>query len=136
MATKVIKGADGFKQLEVEIKKTLEDVKIATPIALENAVDATAKEVVKRTKEKSPVRTGVYKKGWGSKKVPGRVGTYGRIVFNSKKPNLTHLLENGHFDHVRRIKVDPIQHIPKDKEVEEIFTEKLEKEIDKELGKV
>lgn len=136
MATKVIKGDDGFKQIEVEITKVLEDIKVVTAEGLQNAVDATAKEVVKRTKEKSPVKTGVYKKGWASRKAPARVGAYGKVVYNSKKPGLTHLLENGHYDRKHGIKVNPIPHITTDKETEEIFEKNLKAELEKELEKV
>ena len=136
MATKVIKGGDGFKQIEVEIIKVLEDIKIVTAEGLQNAVDATAKEVAKRTKEKSPARTGVYKKSWTNRKAPARVGVYGRIVYNSKKANITHLLEHGHYERARNIKANPIPHITPDKEVEEIFEENLKIELEKELGKV
>lgn len=142
MATKVIKGGDGFKQIEVEIIKVLEDIKTVTAEGLQNAVDATAKEVAKRTKEKSPVRTGVYKKSWTNRKAPARVGVYGRIVYNSKKPALTHLLEHGHkiegaaFFRKNKARTDAIHHITPDKEVEEIFEGNLKKELEKELGKV
>lgn len=136
MATKVIKGSDGFKQVEVEIAKTLKEVKVVTMQGLENAIDQTAKEVVTRTKGKSPVRTGVYKKGWSSKKERMRQGAYGRTVYNAKKPHLTHLLEHGHFERARNIKVNPIPHITPDKEVEEILEKNLEIELEKELDKV
>lgn len=136
MGTKVIRGSDGFKQVEVEIIKVLEDIKIVTAEGLQNAVDATAKEVTKRTKEKSPVKTGVYKKSWTNRKTQARVGTYGRIVRNSKKPGLTHLLEHGHYERARNIKVNPIPHITPDKETEEIFEGNLKRELEKELGKV
>lgn len=136
MATKVIKGGDGFKQIEVEIVKVLRDVKIVTGEGLEAAVDKTAKEVVKRTKEKSPVKTGVYKKSWTSKKEEFKPGAYGRRVYNSKKANITHLLEHGHYERARNIKANPIPHITPDKEVEEIFEENLKKELERELSKV
>lgn len=136
MATKVITGSDGFKQIEVEIAKVLEDVKTVTAEGLQTAVDATAKEVVKRTKEKSPVKTGVYRKGWASRKVQARVGAYGKTVYNTKKPGLTHLLEHGHYEKARNIRVNPIPHITPDKEVEEIFEGNLKRELEKELGKV
>lgn len=139
MATKVAVGGNGFSQ---EITKALESVKIVTLEGLQSAVDATAKEVVRGTKEKSPVKTGVYKKGWTSRKALTGPGAYGRTVYNSKKPSLTHLLEYGHeikgaaFYRKNKSRTDAFPHITPDKETEEIFEGNLKKELEKELQKV
>lgn len=43
----------------------------------------------------SPKETGDYAKGWKVQKVKTRYGT-SCTIYNSTKPGLTHLLENGH----------------------------------------
>lgn len=124
------------------VHEIMEDVKIATKQSLEKAVDKTAREIVSKTKNLSPARSGVYAKNWRSKKTEGRVGTYGRVVYQSKKPSLTHLLENGHeikgaeFYRKNKSRTDPIHHITPDEEAEKILTKNLEKEVDKEMSKV
>lgn len=54
-----------------------------------------SKEIPKRLKIASPRKKGKYAKGWKAKIVTTRTGT-SLIVFNGTKPQLTHLLENGH----------------------------------------
>lgn len=43
-------------------------------------------------RDRSPVKTGEYAKGWRAKRLEKRVVA----VYNAKQPGLTHLLENGH----------------------------------------
>lgn len=66
----------------------------------ERVLAETAKEVAKQAKRKlvntSPNDTGKYAKGWSYRVVkPNRFVTKVSI-YNTKKPGLTHLLENGH----------------------------------------
>ncbi|MBC1505582.1 hypothetical protein HCJ58_01090 [Listeria sp. FSL L7-1509] len=46
---------------------------------------------VRKIKQKSPVLKGTYASGWKMKKVAN-----GYVIYNAKRPGLTHLLENGH----------------------------------------
>lgn len=61
-------------------------------VAIEEAVEETAKNLAADLRETSPKDTGVYAKGWRYRKeAPGRYR-----VYNKDKPQLTHLLEKGH----------------------------------------
>ena len=55
-------------------------------------INTVAKESVQKLKNTSPVRTGSYAKGWGTKKL----GDMDVVVHNRTDYQLTHLLENGH----------------------------------------
>ena len=60
--------------------------------AIEEAVKETAQTLAADLRETSPKDTGEYAKGWTARKEgPGRY-----VVYNKKKPQLTHLLEHGH----------------------------------------
>lgn len=79
------------------IAQALEEYSDEVRIAIEAEVEHTGKEVAKaiRSNPDTPEKSGDYRKGWTSKKDRGVRGA-GRIVYNSKKPQLTHLLEKGH----------------------------------------
>ena len=55
-------------------------------------IDGVAKEAAQKLRNTSPVKTGSYAKGWGTKKL----GETDVIVYNRTDASLTHLLENGH----------------------------------------
>ena len=57
----------------------------------ERDAQAVAKECVQKLKSTSPKKTGKYASGWTAKKKGN-----GYVVYNAKRPSLTHLLENGH----------------------------------------
>jgi len=63
--------------------------------AIEKEVEDAAKAVQAEIKANSPVKTGVYKKGW-SRREKSRPGVVRYTVHNRNKPSLTHLLEYGH----------------------------------------
>ncbi|PGV63092.1 hypothetical protein COD94_16715 [Bacillus cereus] len=58
---------------------------------LEAAKEEVANDLVDELKQKSPKKTGNYRKGWRKKKDGNAI-----IVHNALKPQLTHLLEKGH----------------------------------------
>lgn len=117
------------RQFQDAVMKALEDARTLTDEALKGAVDRTTKETLSKIKGAAPVKTKKYKKGWTSKAVAGKKrGDYGRIVYNSPRYMLTHLLENGHGGPRA---AGPHPHIPTDEETEELFTKNLEKEMDK-----
>lgn len=66
--------------------------------AVTDAVMMTAEQTVKIVKEKSPKKTGKYRKGWKIKKVKG--GYFDRVasatIHNKDEYRRTHLLEYGH----------------------------------------
>ena len=116
-------------KLAEEIRKALDDTKSRTDTAMRNAVDKTAKQTVSTIKQKAPVRTGVYKKGWTSKKTTdnGR-GVYGRTVHNRPRYMIAHLLQNGHGGpHPAKA----IPHIPPDEETDSLFIQNMESELKK-----
>ncbi|EXG84486.1 hypothetical protein K413DRAFT_1229 [Clostridium sp. ASBs410] len=59
-----------------------------------------AKEAVKELKQTSPEgkgsKKGHYKNGWASKVVAEKINSLDIVIYNRKKPGLTHLLEKGH----------------------------------------
>lgn len=59
-------------------------------------VKAVAKECVKQIRMKAPEKTGAYKKGWKYKIAYESPSDIRVVIYNSKKPQLAHLLEYGH----------------------------------------
>ncbi len=59
-------------------------------------VKQVAKDMVTELKQTSPRNTGEYAKGWKSRVEYESPEDIRVRVYNSKKPQLTHLLENGH----------------------------------------
>lgn len=59
-------------------------------------VKQVAKDVVTEMKQTSPRNSGDYAKGWKSRVEYESPEDIRVRVYNSKKPQLTHLLENGH----------------------------------------
>lgn len=55
-----------------------------------------AKDAVSELKQTSPKRTGEYGKGWKTKTNYESEDDIRISVYNGKKPQITHLLENGH----------------------------------------
>ncbi|MCC2429870.1 HK97 gp10 family phage protein [Bacillus paranthracis] len=58
---------------------------------LEVEKEEVSKNLVDELRQKSPKKTGKYRKGWRKKKVGNAI-----VVHNALKPQLTHLLEKGH----------------------------------------
>lgn len=63
---------------------------------LKAEVQQVAKDMVTELKQTSPRNTGDYAKGWKSRVEYESPEDIRVRVYNSKKPQLTHLLENGH----------------------------------------
>ena len=84
----VIKVDDLVGEITLAVRTYTEEV----GAAIEEAVKETARALAADLRETSPKKTGEYAKGWTAKKEgPGRY-----VVYNKKKPQLTHLLEHGH----------------------------------------
>lgn len=81
--------ADILDAYEKEVRETAEDV-----------IFAVAQETAQKVADLSPYneygggRKGHYKAGWKVKKMSASILT-DYVVYNAKKPTLTHLLENG-----------------------------------------
>lgn len=63
---------------------------------IKEEVKQVAKDMVTELKQTSPRNTGEYAKGWKSRVEYESPEDIRVRVYNSKKPQLTHLLENGH----------------------------------------
>lgn len=63
---------------------------------IKEEVKQVAKDVVTELKQTSPRNSGDYAKGWKSRVEYESPEDIRVRVYNSKKPQLTHLLENGH----------------------------------------
>jgi len=84
----VIKVDDLAGEIALAVRTYTEEV----GAAIEEAVKETAQALAADLRETSPKDTGEYAKGWTARKEgPGRY-----VVYNKKKPQLTHLLEHGH----------------------------------------
>lgn len=77
--------SDQMSEIFREIKKEQEQ-------QFQEAADKATKQAVKDIKAGAPIDQGEYKKGWRRR----RLSNNRFVVYNEKKPGLTHLLENGH----------------------------------------
>lgn len=86
-----------MKSIEIQMDEILKTFDAELNENVEQAARKTAQDAAKQLRATSPRgKSGDYASGWTYKKVPGAVGSTGYVVYNSKKPQLTHLLENGH----------------------------------------
>lgn len=93
-------------------------------------VREVAKECVENIRDNSPVKSGDYKKGWGSKVAFENRETIRITVYNRKKPQLTHLLEYGHESGTRNGRVEGKAHIrPAELEAENELTRRIEEAV-------
>ena len=113
----VIKVDDLAGEIVLAVKTYTEEV----GAAIEEAVKETAQALVADLRETSPKDTGEYAKGWTARKEgPGRY-----VVYNKKKPQLTHLLEHGH----AKAGGGRVKGIPHIKPAEERHVPQLERKI-------
>lgn len=63
---------------------------------VKDEVRAAAKDAAKELRKTSPKKTGEYAKGWKYKTAFESAEDIRMSVYNSTKPQLTHLLEHGH----------------------------------------
>ena len=91
-------------------------------------VDKVSKETVERLQQISPKRTGVYAESWRRQKAYEDTRTKRNTVYNSKKYQLTHLLEYGHAS-----KNGEVKGLPHISIANKEATEKLEQGIRKAL---
>lgn len=92
---------------------------------LKEEVLEVAEECVKEIKLKAPVCTGKYKRGWKFKVVYESKEDIRILIYNSAKPQITHLLENGYAKQSGG-RVSGTPHIrPAEKNAEERLTKKV-----------
>jgi hypothetical protein len=110
--------------LQQEILKELKRYSFDVAEKIEAAKDETAKALQKDIKQKSPEKTGSYKKGWRIKKTK-----FKSIVHNATDYQLTHLLEYGHPKR-NGGRVNGIPHIrPAEEKAVKDFLEKIEQAV-------
>lgn len=63
---------------------------------LKEEIQEAAEECVKEIKLRAPVCTGKYKRGWKLKVVYESQEDIRVMIYNSSKPQITHLIENGY----------------------------------------
>ena len=78
--------------VSVQMAELLDEIDKETRDSARKNVDRVAKEAVQKLRNTSPVKTGSYASGWGTKKQ----GEMDVVVYNRTDASLTHLLENGH----------------------------------------
>ena len=85
-----------YPELEVEITKALAEYSQEVAKGVQAEIENAAKELVQTLRKTSPKETGDYARGW-TQKVEFKNSKDIRIrVYNRTKPQITHLLENGH----------------------------------------
>lgn len=89
-----------------------------------------SKKLKNELRRTSPKKTGEYAKGWSCKQVDKRANVTRWVVYNSKKPHVTHLLENGHKTRGGTKRVAPVRHIaPAEQKILNEFADELEQII-------
>ena len=76
----------------VQMAELLDEINKDVEKSAKTNIQRVAKESVQKLKNTSPVKTGSYASGWGTKKQ----GDMDIVVHNRTDYQLTHLLENGH----------------------------------------
>lgn len=98
------------KSVEVQMAEILKEYADEVKEISDEATAKAAKKTAADLRSNAPAETGEYASGWRSKKLSNN----GYVVYNSKMPGLTHLLENGHVVVNAKGKVgraNPIKHI-------------------------
>lgn len=86
--------------LAAEISSLMEEYAADVNSDMKAEAKGIAKETIKELKQTSPEgkgsKKGHYKDGWASKVVAEKTNSLDIVIYNKKKPGLTHLLEKGH----------------------------------------
>lgn len=106
-----------------EIAKELSNYASGATDATKKCVDKAAKSCKAGIQRDSPAKSGGYKKGWRLKTVENTPFYKSVVVYQAKKPGLTHLLENGHakrrggrtraFPHIKPNEEKAIEDLPR-----------------------
>lgn len=84
------------KALGELIEKAMQDYVDQVDEILETCMEEIGKEAVKKLKKTGPSKTGKYRRAWRVEWKKSRIGVIEGQIFNSKRGQLTHLLEYGH----------------------------------------
>ena len=80
------------KSINAQLNDILEEYSKEVEDTTRKVTKEIAKESASKLRSNSPRKTGAYASGWTSKMTDEKTA----VVYNKKKPQLTHLLENGH----------------------------------------
>ena len=94
--------ANGGQSIEVQLDIILSDFEKEVRDDVSRAFELVGTKTAAKLRATSPKRSGEYAKGWRKKSQGGAMGSKTVIVYNSKKPQLTHLLEHGHVTRNKR----------------------------------
>ena len=119
-------------QLASEVMKGLEEYAELAADVLKKEVQEAGKTAKQQIEQTAPRRTGRYAKSWAVKKVSETSNSLEVTVHSRNRYMLTHLLENGHAKRGGG-RVAAIPHIAP---AEELAVQTLEKNIERELGRV
>ena len=119
-------------QLAKEVMDGLEEYAELAADVLKKEIQETGKSVKEQISQTAPRRTGRYAKSWAVKKVSETSNSLEVTVHSRNRYMLTHLLENGHAKRGGG-RVAAIPHIAP---AEELAVQTLEKNIERELGRV
>lgn len=84
------------RSIEVQLDIILSEFKKEVRADASKAFEQIGSQTAAKLRATSPKKSGEYAKGWRKKTQGGVMGSKTVVVYNSKKPQLTHLLENGH----------------------------------------
>ena len=83
--------------IAVEIGELLEEYASAITKDVNDAALTAGRKARDELRQKSPKKTGKYARGWDTRTTENPLnGLLTVTVYNAKRPQLTHLLENGH----------------------------------------
>ena len=119
-------------QLASEVMSGLEEYAKLAADVLKKEIQEAGKTAKKQIEATAPRKTGRYAKSWAVKKVSETSNSLEVTVHSRNRYMLTHLLENGHAKRGGG-RVAAIPHIAP---AEELAVQTLEKNIERELGRV
>ncbi len=119
------------QDIEAVLMQNLREYSAEVTEKVAKIVTEVGKEMVVDIKNKSPVKTGEYKKGWKMKTETNANGDKSVIAYNKTAPYKTHLLENGH----AKTNGGRVAGIPHIKPAEQKAIQELERRIREELGR-
>jgi hypothetical protein len=119
-------------QLASEVMSGLEEYAELAADVLKKEIQEAGKTAKKQIEQTAPRKTGRYAKSWAVKKVSETSNSLEVTVHSRNRYMLTHLLENGHAKRGGG-RVAAIPHIAP---AEELAVQTLEKNIERELGRV
>jgi len=119
-------------QLASEVMSGLEEYAELAADVLKKEIQEAGKTAKKQIEQTAPRKTGRYAKSWAVKKVSETSNSLEVTVHSKNRYMLTHLLENGHAKRGGG-RVAAIPHIAP---AEELAVQTLEKNIERELGRV